>query len=92
MGRALQIASGRNNEAVKPEPPADLLQQMDAARELLGPMHIEKPDNTFTTEEWRKRYDINNASARRQIEKLEALGKIKHIGTGKKGVKFYRFV
>jgi len=61
----------------KPQPPADLWQQLD---EALG--SEERPSDSFTRDEFQKHRNISDSHARRLLKKLTNAGKIKMQGSG----------
>jgi hypothetical protein len=78
--RAIQIASGTYNEPMKPEPPEDLWEQLDAA---VNALENKRPINSFTRAEFQERRGgISASAATRLLGILQKSGKIRKEGMG----------
>ena len=84
----LQAPSTKTDEFVKPKPPADLWERMDAELAALPPIDI--PDGAFTLEQFKGRYKLGRSAALLRLTKLEQLGKLEHFRTTQKR-HFYRW-
>ena len=76
--RALQLAPGAGSNAVKPEAPDDLWEQIDVLRAEVA---NDRPANSVTTAEWAERYGLTVKQAYGQLEQLCARGKMQSTGT-----------
>jgi hypothetical protein len=66
---------------VRPEPPADLWDQLAVLNEKAGiPERQERPPDSFTTKEYAEKFGISGSAALRRIEKLTKAGDLKKYG------------
>lgn len=75
--KTLQLASGPDNQAVKPVPPADLWERLDAE---VSRMNAEAPEGAFTIPMFRERYRVTEMVARRMVGNLCRDGIIREVG------------
>ena len=75
------IAGQGMQRGVKPRPPADLWDQMDALR---GAMRPSVPKDAFTYRDYAAQYKVGQSTAKGQVDHLVELGKLLRIirGTG----------
>lgn len=91
LKRALSLAVSRSNEAVKPQPPADLWQQMDEiCAELNMNKCVVRGPGMFTSREYADRYSISVSAASVRLRKLIKLGKVEFIGGDSHGQRYFR--
>lgn len=77
--RTLSIARDTSNIPVKPIPPKDLWERMEAAMNEITPA---RPADSFTTEEFKQRFSLSPDKSYRRLRALREGGKIKRIGHG----------
>jgi Fic family protein len=67
--------SRASDEAVKPTPPDDLWDKLDALQE-----HFARPIGTFTLNEYQQRFGLKPSTAGRRLKELLKLGKVERVG------------
>lgn len=78
--RTLQIAACSNgSNALKPEPPVDLWEQLEKHIQAL-PTGFEPPPGAFTKKQFREKFNLSHARANARLEKLLKAGKIQRFG------------
>lgn len=71
--RTLQFATGSGDEVVKPEPPENLWDAMDA---ILAEERVQMNDEGCTHAEFARRYGLTEDQARHQCGRLAAKGRL----------------
>jgi Fic family protein len=66
---------------VKPEPPDDLWDKLDAAYEA-AKKEPDRPCGSFTTPEYAKRHGLSNSAASVRILRLIEIGAVQRHGSG----------
>ena len=80
--RALSSAKRKSDSTVKPAPPADLWEQIEAdLAELALPAPI--PEGAFRIKDLMERFNITINQANRRLQLLQTAGKVKRYGHGK---------
>lgn len=63
----------------KPTPPLDLWEALeDAVAEAAARPPVERPENSFTTDEFAKRFNIGRMQAGKRIKALKDAGKVEN--------------
>lgn len=85
--RAVQATASGNHEALKPEPPSDLWEQLARLENRV----VERPADSFTAAEYARRFGMGASGARDRIARLIQKGQARCIGQ-QANCKFYVLV
>lgn len=89
--RNLQIAARSNHDSLKPQPPADLWEQLDKlCADLNMPVIVERGPGMFTATEYGHKYGIGREAAATRLRKLTDLGRVERVGIGRQKESLYR--